>query len=95
MNPICPICNKPHCVTGSGPITKLKIPFGGMCQCGGVAGLIAERDRLRGEVERLKAASIRAECMDCGVTMLHECSIRSDEMQCWQCGSRDMTLRPA
>ena len=61
MYQTCPVCNKPHCISGSGPITNLKIPFGGMCRCGGVAGLVAERDRLRGEVERLSAAAKRYE----------------------------------
>jgi hypothetical protein len=47
MTQFCPLCHKPTCVTGSGPVEKIRMPYGGLCRCGGVPALIAERDQLR------------------------------------------------
>mgnify|MGYP001829227813 CR=1 FL=1 len=46
----------------------------------------------RGWDARGKVKAICATCENCGFTMLYESTIRSDELECWQCGSRDVTL---
>ena len=49
----------------------------------------------RGWNARGQTKALRATCESCGVTMHHESAVRSDELECWQCGSRDITISAA